>query len=95
MTDTKHTLTPLEVHRGDDYIRILKPGTHTDDYVAEIADSEYADVLAAAPDLLEALEGLLIAYKNEVLAGVDHHSELENDGNWKQASAAIKKATGQ
>ena len=93
---SNHAPGPYEVHYGEDYTRILKPGAHTDDYIAQVADPADAPILAAAPDLLAALEGL------EEYAGAVLDEVTDQDTGWfyqlkakaHDARAAITKAKG-
>lgn len=57
MSEAKHTSGPWEVHQGEDYLCVLRP-EDTTDYAIHIPDGELADakLIAAAPDLLEALK---------------------------------------
>lgn len=85
----KHTKAPWKVRTLPPNTEMRIPETHEinygDDeecvaeYVAELAD---AKLIAAAPDLLEALQGILRA-----------HSTLEMDEAFSEARGAIKKAT--
>lgn len=53
---TAKALHPIELHRGIDYIRLIRAGSHTDDVVAEIVDGDYANPLASSLKLLAALK---------------------------------------
>lgn len=57
--NTKHTPGPWEVHQGLDYIVVMR-GDETTEQGIRVDNIEDACLFAAAPDLLEALEELLI-----------------------------------
>ncbi|MDR0250671.1 MAG: hypothetical protein LBI35_05105 [Burkholderiales bacterium] len=89
----KHTQAPWLVHQGDDYISVYRGGQSIDDgiFVDNIDD---AKLIAAAPDLLEALkhaesyvELVYMDEGGEEAAEAKHVLEL--------ARAAIAAATGE
>lgn len=85
MTGTKHTPGPWALHVGNDYIRIEAENSEiwvlgeTLWNVGNEEDMANAQLIAAAPDLLEAAQAV---------------SEFQSIGNLAKLNAAIAKAKG-
>ena len=86
MAKAQYTPGPWGVHHGENYSRVLmKPDSITDDYIAEVfsdmTGTEYddddnnraanANLMRAAPELLEALEAM-IAMVNKTFIGTSN-----------------------
>lgn len=89
---TKHTPGPWRINAHCPFAQHGQISIESDDYYIALLDAgarqlSHARLIAAAPDLLEALRGLLAAVQ---------HSVCENSGPAQDAArAAIKKAIGE
>ena len=78
----QHTPGPWKILYAENYTRIVKPNDHTDDFIAAVGHPNDAPILAAAPELLEALQVAVW----ELPDRCEHERAM--------AHAAIAKATG-
>ena len=85
----KHTTGPLRIFTVYAQHEVRTP---TDTLVAVVMNRADARLFSAAPELLEALEGMCIALEN---IGGEHVTGLEgSEKRLRAANAAIAKATG-
>lgn len=90
MSEFKGTPGPWQKNYDGPSLPIITNWAHGDEIVALVRTGEAdADLIAAAPDLLEALAGMLVS---------DNDTHRESDSRWSvfrlKAHAAIKKALG-
>lgn len=87
---TKHTPGPWEIIGGNVYSRETKPGraAHVSALICRNPTDDDANLIAAAPELLTALEALAQRYRGSVALNDEHAALAE------QAFAAIAKAKG-
>lgn len=94
-TKAKHTPGPWEVHEGDDYIVVMR-GDETTDQGISVDNIEDACVVAAAPDLLAALERAKAAIEEAVmLSATNNGAEYSFKSTIEKISAALAKAKGE
>lgn len=99
MSNIKHTPGPWKYHIGLDYILIESANVHNNSCICEYknysdddGESEAnAKLLAAAPELFEALKELTSLAPDHSLLPTDFDNDLMNAV--KKAEAAIQKAT--
>lgn len=102
MSEVKHTPGPWKAHRtvsGDYQIRFGGKGgwlaeVFDDDEPVEGRTEADARLIAAAPEMLEALQELFLSYKSLADSGDAGTWRIEDFPEGKKALAAIAKATG-
>ncbi len=87
----RHTAGPWRMTELDSGIFTINSGHWG---VAEVERPADARLIAAAPELLQALEELIAEAKNDIEYGDLNHHALETAG-FDMAKAAIQKATGE
>ena len=75
---------------NDSHIADVYGRHHPDDIVSAAQGLANARLIAAAPDLLAALESLLYMYGDSISARLTRHIEA-----WEDARSAVKAATGE
>lgn len=96
MTETKHTPEPWDSHIADNAEVFHIAIEAEDERIADVYTEANARLIAAAPELLEALKALtlLIRNMNDLYSGNKAGLWLLGSGAFGDAEAAIRKAEG-